>query len=186
MNAHAVGAAAPTRAESVCAREREQFIRARVGHITCPMAVASFKLNAALTPAQAIERLTADDPTLTTCTLTNNAVLQMKGPELVPKIALALEKNTKCTELNMGGCGLTDALVAHIASALAKNTGLVNVNLEENKIGNDGATSLAKGIENNRTLMQLNLFGQKGTKFGDATLHAVGTPRPRAIAVPLI
>jgi len=140
------------------------------------MAGARFKLNAALTPSQAIERLTNDDPTLTTCSLANNAVLQMKGAELVPKIALALEKNTKCTELNMGGCGLTDALVAHIASALAKNTGLVNVNLEENKVGNDGAMSLAKGLESNRTLMQLSLFGQKGTKFGDATLHAVGAP----------
>ena len=130
------------------------------------------KLQTQLTPAQAIERLESDDPTLTHCNLANNVVMQMKGPELMPKLAAALEKNTKCIELDLSGCGLTDPLIVPLGAALGKNSSLVHVNLQENKIGNDGATSLAGGLATNRVLMQLNLFGQKGTKFGDATLHA--------------
>jgi hypothetical protein len=125
-----------------------------------------------LTPTQAIERLTADDPTLVTCDLSSNAVLQMKGPELIPKLAAALEANTACQELTLSNCGINDALCSQLAGMLAKNTGLVHFNLEGNKVGNDGATSLATALATNRTLMQLNLLGQKGTRFGDATLHA--------------
>ena len=126
-----------------------------------------------LTPTAAIERLSANDPTLTTCDLTKSAVLQMKGAELVPKLAAALEKNTHCLELKLAECNISDAIVADLAAALTKNKALVSLDLQTNKVGNDGATSLAKALAANRTLMVLNLFGQQGGhKMGDATLHA--------------
>ena len=133
-----------------------------------------FKLNK-LTPGVAIERLAANDPTLKNCDLSKNAVLQMKGPELIPQLAVALASNTHCMELNLADCNITDQTVAPLGEALAKNKGLVNLTLSDNKIGNDGGASLASGIASNQTLMQLDLFGQKGTKFGDATLHAFTT-----------
>lgn len=97
----------------------------------------------------------------------------MKGAELMPKLAAALEKNTVCQELILVENNLTDQMMADLATALTKNTALVHLQLEGNKIGNDGATSLAKSLSSNRSLLVLNLFGQKaGTKFGDTTLHA--------------
>ena len=133
--------------------------------------MASMKFG--MTPTAAIERLSANDPTLTVCDLTKSAVLQMKGAELMPKIADALSKNTHCAELKLGECNISDAIVADLASALTKNTALVSLDLQSNKVGNEGATSLAKALAANRTLMVLNLFGQQGGhKLGDATLHA--------------
>lgn len=133
----------------------------------------AFKLGLGLTPAAAIDRLTANDPTLIVCDLSKSAVMQMKGAELMPKLAAALEKNTVCQELILVENNLTDQMMADLATALTKNTALVHLQLEGNKIGNDGATSLAKSLSSNRSLLVLNLFGQKaGTKFGDTTLHA--------------
>ena len=127
----------------------------------------------ALTPTAAIERLSANDPALTICDLNKSAVLQMKGAELMPKLAAALATNTCCQELLLGDCNLSDDMLNEFAAALAKNTTLVHLNLEGNKVGNDGATCLAKALAQNRSVLILNLFGQKGgTRFGDATLHA--------------
>jgi len=135
--------------------------------------IAMFKLKGlGLTPATAVERLAANDPSLTVCDLRNNAVLQMKASELVPKLAAALAGNNTCQELNLGACGINDECATSLASALAQNTTLIHINLEENRIGNDGATAIAKALAQNRTLMQLNMLNQKGTRFGDATLHA--------------
>jgi len=132
-----------------------------------------FQINAQLTPATAIERLGANDSTLVVCDLSRSAVMQMKGVELMPKLAEALAKNTCCTELKLADCNISDEIVPSLAAALVKNTSLASLDLEGNKVGNDGATSLAKALANNRSLMVLNLFGQKAsTKLGDATLHA--------------
>ena len=132
-----------------------------------------FKLKGlGLTPATAVERLAANDPSLTVCDLRNNAVLQMKASELVPKLAAALAGNNTCQELNLGACGINDECATSLASALSQNKTLIHLNLEENRIGNDGATAVAKALAQNRTLMQLNMLNQKGTRFGDATLHA--------------
>ena len=128
-----------------------------------------------MTATAATQKLETNDPSLTICDLSNNAVLQMKAPELMPKLAAALAVNTTCLELNLSNCNLTDPVVAFLATALEKNTTLVSLNLEGNKVGNDGMTSLANSLAKNRGLMQLNLLGQKGTRFGDACLHAVTT-----------
>ena len=125
-----------------------------------------------LTATAATGKLESNDPTVTVCDLSNNAVLQMKAPELMPKLAAALAKNTTCQELNLSGCGLMDATVVDLAKALETNQTLISLNLEGNKIGNDGATALATSLAKNKGVMVINLMGQKGTKFGDATLHA--------------
>ena len=75
-------------------------------------------------------------------------------------------------ELNLSSCNISDQMCADLAKALETNETLVHLNLEDNKVGNDGATALANALTHNRMLMQLNLLNQKGSRFGDATLHA--------------
>ena len=127
-----------------------------------------------LTPGEAISRLESNDNTLVTCDLSNNAVLQIKTAELVPKLAQALSTNSVCKELNLSNCNIDDVCVGHIAKALATNSTLVHLNLEGNKVNNEGATHLANALSSNRGLMQLNLLSQKGSSkhFGDSTLTA--------------
>jgi len=131
----------------------------------------TFKLKV-LTPTDAIQRLSENDPSLVTCNLSKSAVFQMKGGELCPKLAAALAHNTVCQELILSECGLGDSMVGDLATALATNTTLVHIDLQGNMIKDDGATALAKAIAQNRTLMQINLLNQKGSRFGDTTLHA--------------
>jgi len=127
-----------------------------------------------LTPTEAIQRLADNDQTLTKVDLSKNAVLQMKGGELIPKLAAALAHNRYCQELVLSDCNLGDQMAADLASALKTNNTLVHLDLQENKIKDEGATALANALAQNRTLMQLNLLNQKGSRFGDATLHAFG------------
>ena len=56
----------------------------------------SYKLGFGLTATAAIEKLGSNDPSLITCDLSKNAVLQMKGGELIPKLGAALARNTVC------------------------------------------------------------------------------------------
>ena len=125
-----------------------------------------------LTPVVAIQRLSDNDPTLTSCNLGKNAVMQMRGSELCPQIGAALAHNTHCQELILSDCNLSDQMVSEIASALVTNKVLLHLDLQENKIKDEGATALAKAIAQNQVLMHLNLLNQKGSRFGDATLHA--------------
>lgn len=127
-------------------------------------------LNLKLTPADACSRLRANDPTMISCDLSNNAVMQMKVAELVPQLAAALATNTTCRELNLSGCDINDAACEHLASALLQNTTLCHLNLEANRVDNKGACQLAAAIAQNRGLMLLNLMSQKGSRFGDTTL----------------
>jgi len=129
-------------------------------------------LSQRLTVTAAIEKLGADDPNLVTCDLANNAVLQLKTTEYVPKLAEALMANTKCRELILSGCGIDDASCEHLSKVIAHNSTLTSLNLEGNRCGNDGATELAKALATNRALIILNLLNQKCSRFGDSTLAA--------------
>jgi len=133
----------------------------------------AFKLKT-MTATEATQRLGDNDPSFTRCDLSKNAVLQMKAGELIPKLAAALATNKHCQELILADCGLSDQNAAEIAGALKTNTTIVSLDLQENKIKDEGATALAQAIATNRTLIQLNLLNQKGSRFGDATLHAFG------------
>ena len=125
-----------------------------------------------LTPGLAIERLKANDPTFTSVDLSNNAVLQMKGKELMPQLAEALSTNTVCQELILVGCGINDFACEHIGTALAKNNTLIVLNLENNIVNNDGAIAVARALGVNRGLLQLNLMNQKGSRFGESTVRS--------------
>lgn len=119
-----------------------------------------------LTPGLAIERLKANDPTLTTVDLSNNAVLQMKGKELFPQLGEALANNTVCQELILVGCMVNDFACEQLGEALKKNSTLVVLNLENNNVGNDGAIAIARSLAVNRGLLLLNLLNQKGARYG--------------------
>ena len=131
-----------------------------------------FALNTGITPTAAIEKLGKNDPTFTECSLAKNTLMQMKGMEYLPKLAAALKKNTVCKELSLADCNIGDQMCSELAAALAVNQTLVTLSLEDNKVGNEGATQFAKALASNRSLLQLNMMGQKGQRFGDATLHA--------------
>ena len=126
---------------------------------------------ARLTPGAAIDRLKANDPTLTSVDLSNNAVLQMK-PALWPQIAEALASNNVCTDLNLSSCGMNDSAAEYLSSAIRENSTLTSLNVEANSIGNDGAIAFARALTVNRGVTVLNLMGQKGARYGDTTLEA--------------
>ena len=126
-------------------KTNESCVRATADGL--PMPSSGFK---SLTPANAIERLGANDQTLSVCDLSSNAVLQKRGHELIPKLTGALETNTECRELVLSDCGINDGLCSQLAAMLAKNETIVHLNLEGNKIGNDGAMSLARALSTNR------------------------------------
>lgn len=75
----------------------------------------------ALTATEAITKLQENDPTFTTCDLSNNAVLQMKGTELMPQFGAALASNIVCTDLNLSGCNLDDSVMEPLTKALESN-----------------------------------------------------------------
>ncbi|EOD21934.1 hypothetical protein EMIHUDRAFT_255174, partial [Emiliania huxleyi CCMP1516] len=130
------------------------------------------KIQVKLTATAAIERLKADDPELVSCDLSNNAVLQMKASDMIPRLADALAGNSHCRELNLTACNLDDACCEKLAAALAGNHHLASLVLEGNRCGNEGATHIASALRTNRGLMMLNLLNQKGSRFGDSTLAA--------------
>ena len=129
------------------------------------------KLNLKVTPNDAISRLKANDPTFFRCDLSGSAVLQMKAAELMPQLAAALGTNSNCRELHLVDCNVDDAACALFAKALQTNSGLAHLNLEGNRVNNEGAILLARALAENRGLMLLNLLSQKGSRFGDSTLH---------------
>jgi len=137
----------------------------------------AFKLKM-LTPTEAIQRLSDNDPSFTKCNLTKSAVLQMpSGSELIMKLAAALATNTHCLELIMEDCNIGDKEAAAIAEALKTNNTLVHLDVQNNRIKDEGGTALANAIAVNQMLIQLNILNQKNqpkTAFGDATLHAIG------------
>eukprot|EP00966_Prymnesium_polylepis_P256450 5924496-Prymnesium_polylepis.1 len=141
---------------------------------------ASFsRKNLKMTASDAIKKLTENVPSFATCDLSSNAVLQMKGKELLPQLATALAGNTVCTELNLTDCGIDDAGCEHLGKALESNKTLTHLNLEKNKVHNDGAIALAKGLAVNTGMVQLNLMNQTGARYG--------VPRPpvaRAVVGP--
>lgn len=92
------------------------------------------KLQLGLTPAQAIERLGQNDPSLTSCDLSNNAVLQMKAAELIPQIAGALAQNSHCKELNLSNTNIDDSMCEPLGQALQTNTKLAQLSLEGNRV----------------------------------------------------
>ena len=130
------------------------------------------KLQAKLTPGDAIAKLRSNDPGFTSCNLNNSAVLQLKSNELLPDLFDALAANKFCRELHLQACNVDDRACEYLATALSSNTVLAHLNLEGNKISNGGAQHLAQALAENRGVMLLNLLNQKGTRFGDQALTA--------------
>ena len=92
------------------------------------------RLQLGLTPGQAIERLGANDPSLTICDLGNNAVLQIRSAELIPQLSAALAQNSHCKELNLSNSNLDDSTCEALGKALGKNNTLTLLNLEGNRV----------------------------------------------------
>jgi Ran GTPase-activating protein (RanGAP) involved in mRNA processing and transport len=82
-----------------------------------------------------LERIKANDPTLTTLNLSHKALTDAD----IQPLANALATNTFLTNLNVGGNQIGD----EGAKALAANTTLTNLDVSRNQIGVEGAKALA-------------------------------------------
>ena len=98
-----------------------------------------------------LERLHANDPSLTVLSLYDNQI----GPEGTRALADALITNTSLTELYLSGNRIGPAGAAALAEALRINTSLTELNLFGNRIGNAGAHALAGALRTNTSLTAL-------------------------------
>jgi Leucine-rich repeat (LRR) protein len=106
--------------------------------------------------AALLERIKANDPTLTTLDLSNKKL----NDSDIQQLANALATNTNLTNLDVGWNQIGD----EGAKALAANATLTNLDVGGNQIGVEGAKALAA----NATLTNLNVYynqiGAKGAK----------------------
>eukprot|EP00854_Cymbomonas_tetramitiformis_P009502 gene9502-11258_t len=125
-----------------------------------------------VSPSEVIDKVAADDPSLTVVDLANNPSFQNNPKEYTKKLCEALSGNTLVTEVNLGHCEIADESVPDIAAMLNKNTSVVTLNLEGNKLKSEGAGELARGLAHNKSLTALSLLNQTTIKaFGDGCLQ---------------
>lgn len=138
-----------------------------------------------------IERLKANDPTLTKADLWNKQIGDKEATALasalasnttlttlvlsynrigsVGAIALAeaLKLNTTLTEIYLGQNQIDIAGAKALANALKLNTTLTTITLQDNEIDDAGAKTLASALEHNTTLteicLQRDIMGDGGT-----------------------
>ena len=109
-----------------------------------------------------LERLHANDPSLTVLSLYDNQI----GPEGTRALADALITNTSLTELRLSGNRIGVAGAVALAEALRTNTSLTDLRLSYNQIGDEGARALADALKTNtsltKLLLDLNQIGDEG------------------------
>jgi Ran GTPase-activating protein (RanGAP) involved in mRNA processing and transport len=111
-----------------------------------------------------IERVRANDPTLTTLCLNYDAI----GAHETKALANALSSNTTLTKLSLHSNRIGSDGAKALANALSNNTTLTELNLWENNIGDDGTEALANALSSNTTLTNLilrdNRIGNTGAE----------------------
>ena len=101
-----------------------------------------------------LERLHANDPSLTVLSLYDNQI----GPEGTRALADALITNTSLTHLYLSHNQIGPAGAIALAEALRTNTSLTTLELYNNQIGPEGAVALAEALKENTSLTKLNLY----------------------------
>ena len=141
-------------------------------------------------PAQVVEKIKCNDPSLVSVNLNNVYTKENQFIEMFQ----ALEQNTYLKDLSLANTGMTDTAAAVLASALEVNKTLETINFESNNVnpqtiakmfeamnvqqtlvglkgsnqqaqflGNKVETAITKAIENNKAILRVGLHFQ----FGD-------------------
>eukprot|EP00912_Choanoflagellata_sp_UC4_P001355 UC4_evm2s837 len=90
-----------------------------------------------------IERLSVNDPTLSTLELNNNASFSMKADSYAMDLAEALKNNRVCKSLSLSSNMIGDKGATALGEMLSKNNVLRCLDLSKNKIQQEGAISIA-------------------------------------------
>lgn len=98
-----------------------------------------------------LERLQADDPTLTSLSLEANQINDADAAYL----AQALKDNTTLTDIDLGYNRISAVGVEHLARALKDNIQLTSLSLRYDDISDAGALHLALALKDNYTLLRL-------------------------------
>ncbi len=113
-----------------------------------------------------LERLHANDPSLTVLSLYDNQI----GPAGAIALADVLRTNTSLTRLYLDGNQIGDAGAVALAEALRTNTSLTTLDLHANQIGPEGTVALAEALKVNTSLTTLDL---RYSQIGPGRAHAL-------------
>lgn len=116
-----------------------------------------------------IEKVEANDPTLTTLNLNNVKNLQ---PSQWTRLFLALKDvNTQLKALKAANCNLKDVQANLIAEALADNKTLQNLTLDSNLFSFKSIVKILRSVSKSQTLQEIRLSNQvlASFYFGDPT-----------------
>ena len=113
---------------------------------------------------QLLQRIRANDPSLTKIDLSDNAI----GAAGAKALAAALKTNTSVTTINLSYNYIGAAGAKTLAEALKTNTSVTTIDLGGNGIRNDGTQTLAEALKINTSVTMINLsynyIGAAGAK----------------------
>ena len=118
---------------------------------------------------QLLQRIRANDPTLTTINLSYKDI----GAAGAQALAEALKTNTSVTTINLHYNNIGDAGSQALAKALKTNTSVTTIYLFENNIGDAGAQALAEALKTNTSVTKIYLTNNKIGAAGAQALAEV-------------
>ena len=92
-----------------------------------------------------------------------------------------LTMNTALKVLNLGGCKLTDEIIACFSNGLAHNYSMRKVVLHSIQVGSTGAVSIFRSLEHNTSLEELDL--SNNSQLAESDIEAVGCAIERMLNV---
>jgi len=123
-------------------------------------------------PADALEKLRANDESYTKCDLSYSSLFSSRADELAAEIAEALKTNTHCVELKLPGCGISGTGAAALADMLKVNSTITKLDLEKNNIDTAGIQAIGMMLRENKSLVEMNLLNQSLGAPGETALTA--------------
>lgn len=112
-------------------------------------------------PVNVIERVAANDSTLTRINLNSSALFNAQADEHATNLAKALASNTFVTEVKLSDCGISTAGALAFAETLKVNQVILTLDLSNNKIDNAGIQAIAEALRHNKALTELHLLGNQ-------------------------
>ena len=85
-------------------------------------------------PANCIEKLKEKDESFTRVSLPANSLYKSSPDETTIELCNALKDNPHCVEVDISGCGISNAGAEAIANLLADNTVIKKLDLSNNKV----------------------------------------------------
>jgi len=120
-----------------------------------------------------VHRAHLDDPTLIKFDFSNLSMpAPNEEPRISPKLAKAIESNTKIQQLLLPNTNLLAKEGGVIAESLTKNSTIRVFNVDSNFLGQNEMDSLANAAGVNQTLEELRVNNQHGLMMGRSTYEA--------------